>query len=166
MPLLAMVTLMCGSLFLYQYSAEIDMEMNVIKINCNGPKLRAPLVYVHGANGWKRNTTLCAGCFRFPNITLRSQLGNTPMFIYDIRKDDWVSLNLKKHGVYDPIKLAVIHGFLETDSEMDFIDIGANIGKIKLWHWIPSIPLRIVSIYYFHNILSSDVLILIMTYFR
>ena len=134
MLVLSVVTLMCGSLFLYQYSAEIDMEMSVIEINCKGPTLRVPLVYTHGANGWKRNATFCANCLRFPNITLRSQLGNTPMFIYDIRNDDWVSLNLKKHGVYDPIKLAVIHAFLKTDSEMDFIDIGANIGKMKLWY--------------------------------
>ena len=136
MLLLLAITLFCGLLFVYQYSGEIYMSLNVITIKCKGKVLRVPTVFTYGEMGWKRNKTICEQCFNFPKIQLKTDLGSTPMFIYNIRDDDWVSMNLQKHGVFDEAKLSVIHTFLKIDPDLNFIDIGANIGKVIFDIWL------------------------------
>ena len=131
--LLISMVLAYGLLYkkLRYYYTKLQIQKE--EVLCKGSLHDVPVVFTHGIEGWRRNKTLCARCFDFPNITLKSTLGNTPMFIYEVRNinDDWVSYNLKEKGVFDPGKLAVIYTYLKMFPNLDFIDMGANIGKMK-----------------------------------
>ena len=138
--LLLVIILTCGFLFVHQYSNELHIYVYAygaispddggIKINCKGSITRVPHVYTHNGGGWRRNNTICAKCFNFPKVTFRTNFGNTPIFIYNERADDWVSGNLKKYGMYDRSKQDVIYSLLKIDPELNLIDIGANIGTV------------------------------------
>ena len=115
----------------YTHSGDAtSLDEEDTEINCQGSITRVPQVHTHSGEGWRRNKTICDKCFNFPKVTFRTNFGNTPIFIYNERADDWVSRNLKKYGMYDPSKQNVIYSLLKIDPELNLIDIGANIGKV------------------------------------
>ena len=113
--------MMCGSLFVHQYSIELHAydATGLDDENCQGSIARFPQVHTNSGEGWQRNKTICAKCFNFPKVTFRTNFGNTPIFIYNERADDWVSGNLKKYGMYDPSKQDVIYSLLKIDPDLN-----------------------------------------------
>lgn len=77
---------------------------------------------------WSRVPTVCGECPDFWNATLLSPAGTTSMFIHNPQFDTTISEVLKRTHVYEPDTAIVLFDILQTDPDMNFIDIGANIG--------------------------------------
>ena len=136
--ILLVLTIACGLLFLHWFHLIEKKETKkssqikrggVLKIHCKGSPFVVPTVYTHGTEGWTRDCTICAKCFNCMQVTLKTRFGNTPICIYNAKYDTLVSSKLQQNGVFDPEKLALIYAFMKIVPDLNFIDIGANIGK-------------------------------------
>lgn len=59
---------------------------------------------------------------------MKTPFGNTPIFIYDPLNDVEISADLLRTGKFEAEENEGINAILQSDSKIDFIDIGANIG--------------------------------------
>lgn len=85
-------------------------------------------IYSWDGTKWKQNVHVCKDCHDFLKATLKTQFGNTPIFIYEPKNDIYVSGKLKTAGTFEAEKSNGIAYLLKVDPELNFIDIGANIG--------------------------------------
>ena len=136
--ILLVLTITCGLSFLYWYhfiekkqtkNSSLGKKGSVLKVHCRGSTFVVPTVYTHGIEGLTRDRTICTKCFSCLQVTLKTRFGNTPICIYNAKYDTLISSKLQKYGMFDPEKLALIYAFMKIVPDLDFIDIGANIGK-------------------------------------
>ena len=150
--ILAILLTMCGLLFVYNVTfrdrqvifmeettkgnsfAKYDEHQTPLSkdIDCRGKKSRVPTVFSRDLKNWRENKEICARCFQFPNTTLKTPFGNTPIYIYEGKNDVWVSTEIQSRGTFESSKSALIFKMLKDDPELNLIDIGANIGMTCL----------------------------------
>lgn len=86
----------------------------------------------HDLTSWRQNTTLCS----YPEVDTPSVLktpgGPVKMSVYDPRKDIWVSRKIVNGGDFDGNKRQLVYSLLERDPDINFIDVGCNIGVYSL----------------------------------
>lgn len=90
-------------------------------------------LWSHDLNSWKQNTTLC----HHPSVD-RSSVLNTPtgpvgISVYDPKEDIWVSEKIIRTGDFDGNKRQLVYELLKNDDpDVNFIDVGCNIGVYSL----------------------------------
>lgn len=97
-------------------------------------KFKLPLGTVYNWNGqsWQENKTVCEKLPRFRQGTLRTHYGSTPIFIHEPADDKWISQNIIASGSWESEVALAVGTALESDNDLAFLDIGANIGVISL----------------------------------
>ena len=90
-----------------------------------------PTVFSRNSEKWKKSEVVCPKCFDYPNVTMDTQLGKTPIYIYADNDDRYISVQLKIKRRFESDKLDIIHKLLDADPAINLIDIGSNIGKEK-----------------------------------
>ncbi|KAJ8307258.1 hypothetical protein KUTeg_015342 [Tegillarca granosa] len=83
-------------------------------------------------NKWEVNTEVCKGCFKFLKTRLKTRFGNTPIYVYDPKNDVFVSKSIIAKGEFDAEKIGQLLDYLTSDPNLNFIDIGANLGVFSL----------------------------------
>ncbi|KAJ8307255.1 hypothetical protein KUTeg_015339 [Tegillarca granosa] len=83
-------------------------------------------------NKWEVNTEVCKGCFKFLKTRLKTRFGNTPIYVYDPKNDVFVSKSIIAKGEFDAEKIGQLLDYLKSDQNLNFIDIGANLGVFSL----------------------------------
>ena len=90
-----------------------------------------PTVFSRNSVKWSKSEDICPKCFDYPNVTMDTQLGKTPIYIYANNDDRYISVQLKIKRRFESDKLDIIHKLLDADPAINLIDIGSNIGKAK-----------------------------------
>ncbi|XP_060083117.1 uncharacterized protein LOC132562394 [Ylistrum balloti] len=109
--------------------SEMEMDQVALTAQSECPYSVNPTnVYSRYSTQWKLNVNVCNKCINFPKATLKTQFGDTPIFIYQSASDVWVSGVIKTTGHFEAAKTNGIAALLQTDSNLNLIDIGANIG--------------------------------------
>ncbi|OWF56378.1 hypothetical protein KP79_PYT14394 [Mizuhopecten yessoensis] len=135
-----------GVIVVYRISAQTDKEVDrgvpedtlslekdrVASVQSTPTKCQNSVelknVYSRDSTKWTLNEHVCKECHDFPKATLKTQFGDTPIFIYPSENDVWVSGVIKNTGKFEADKTNGIAALLKADSKMNLIDIGANIG--------------------------------------
>ncbi|OWF56671.1 uncharacterized protein LOC110444245 [Mizuhopecten yessoensis] len=101
-------------------------------------------VYNWNGHTWKENKTVCENLPSFREGTLRTRSGDTPIFVHEPSVDKYISQNILISGTWErDVALAVV-SYLQADKDLQFVDIGANIGVISLE--IAKLGRRVVSV--------------------
>lgn len=102
-------------------------------IKCRGKEqMIIKNIYSRDPEGWYENRDICDTCFDFPNATLRTSYGPTPIFIYQGDQDDLVSGSVLDKGTFESEKEMILSEMMKDDPDLQIIDIGANIGVYTL----------------------------------
>lgn len=105
------------------------IKMNSTKkdaIKCRGTEqMIIENIYSRDPKGWYENRDVCDTCFDFPNATLKTSYGPTPIFIHP---GDFVSGSVLNKGTFESEKEMVMSKMMKDDPDLQIIDIGANIG--------------------------------------
>lgn len=110
-------------------------QQNKDMIECRGRKQKIIRnIFSRDQEGWHENRNVCDACFEFPHITLQTNYGATPIFIYTKYQDLVISKILRTRGSFESKKQLVLSKMIEDDPELQIIDIGANIGKYMKMH--------------------------------
>lgn len=105
-------------------------------IECRGRKQKVIRnIFSRDQEGWYENRKVCDACFDFPHITLQTNYGPTPIFIYTKDQDLVISKILRTRGSFESKKQLMLSKMIEDDPELQIIDIGANIGKYMKMHF-------------------------------
>ncbi|XP_069113284.1 uncharacterized protein [Argopecten irradians] len=138
------LVILAGVIVVYRISARTDQSLNLpleetlkletdriatgqtTKIKCPSSELKN--IYSYDSTQWKLNERVCKECHDFPKATLKTQFGETPIFIYPSENDIWVSGVIKNTGSFEAEKSNGIAALLKADDNLHLIDIGANIG--------------------------------------
>lgn len=105
-------------------------QQNKDMIECRGRKQKVIRnIFSRDQEGWYENRNVCDACFDFPHITLQTNYGPTPIFIYTKDQDLVISKVLRTRGSFESKKQLMLSKMIEDDPELQIIDIGANIGK-------------------------------------
>jgi hypothetical protein len=108
-------------------------KTNIKNVNCRGRQQKLiKNIFSRDSKGWYENREICDACFDFPKATLKTKFGPTPIFIYPKNEDVWVSTSLQDKGTFESEKSEIIFKMLKDDPELQFVDIGANVGKYGL----------------------------------
>lgn len=69
---------------------------------------------------------------KYKRATLRTQRGETPIFVYDISRDKWVSGAIINSGAWERGTVDLWQTFLSNVPTATALDIGANLGQYGL----------------------------------
>lgn len=83
-------------------------------------------------NCWMTADVKCDLKSDFERTMLKTKAGNTPIYVYSIKEDMWVSGSIIRGGLWESGLLHKIHSLLKEDPELTFIDLGCNIGEYSL----------------------------------
>lgn len=89
-------------------------------------------VYSMDQTSWKWNGNLCGTCTTYLTTTLTTPYGTTPIMVYPANIDPWMSGLLLGEGIFEADKSAVLFDLLSSNRNLNFIDLGANIGVFTL----------------------------------
>lgn len=65
-------------------------------------------------------------------VSLRTNKGTTPICTYDAVKDHYISKSLQTSGQWEGDAVNNVVEFLDSDSDLEFLDLGCNIGTYTL----------------------------------
>ncbi|XP_033748632.1 uncharacterized protein LOC117333446 [Pecten maximus] len=127
---------------------NIDNEnQNTPLVKCLTPtKSQNQKQSVYSWNGltWKENKTVCANLPKFRKGTLRTSSGDTPIFVHEPGVDKYISHHILVSGTWEREVAVAVVAFLQADKNLQFVDIGANIGVISLE--VAKLGRRVVSV--------------------
>ena len=89
-------------------------------------------LWTHDLVAWRQNTTLCDRPVVDTPSVLRTPAGPVAMSVYDPTKDIWVSRKIIRTGDFDGNKRQLVFSILERSPDVNFIDVGCNIGVYTL----------------------------------
>ncbi|CAC5392215.1 unnamed protein product [Mytilus coruscus] len=89
-------------------------------------------VYSMDLTTWSKNNQVCSECQNFIKATLKTPYGNTPIFVYPLAQDGYVSGLLISSGHFEAETSSIMLDLLNSDPKLNLIDIGANIGVFTL----------------------------------
>ncbi|CAG2203274.1 unnamed protein product [Mytilus edulis] len=89
-------------------------------------------VYSHNGNDWTPDNGICQTKDHFIKASLINSWGNTPIYIHSPLDDKWVSGDLMKSGHWEGELVNLVSRLLQQDNDLQFVDLGANIGVFAL----------------------------------
>lgn len=90
-------------------------------------------VFRHDLTKWNADDKICDNLpSNLRRATLHTSNGNTPIFVHEPSNDIHVSGSLVRSGSWEPHLLKLMSGLLSRDKELQFMDIGANLGVFSL----------------------------------
>ncbi|XP_062574237.1 uncharacterized protein LOC134236074 [Saccostrea cucullata] len=93
----------------------------------------AGIVYSRSQTKWEVQSSMCKrNTSGFYRATLRVPPGSTTIYIYDPKIDIWVSGNVVKYGSWEGNNINLIIDLLIREPDIQFVDIGANVGVFTL----------------------------------
>lgn len=102
-------------------------------LNVRKTERRNICVWSHDLLGvWHPRMDICKSVHKDTVTTLVTPFGNLPIHVHDPQKDIWVSRRIINTGSFDKDKILTISKFMESDPNLNFIDIGANLGTYSL----------------------------------
>ncbi|XP_076080027.1 uncharacterized protein LOC143050799 [Mytilus galloprovincialis] len=90
-------------------------------------------VFRHDLTKWNADDNICDNLP--PNLkkaTLHTAHGDTPIYVHNPSEDIHVSGSLVRSRTWEPHLLNLMAGHLRKDPELQFIDLGANLGVFSL----------------------------------
>jgi len=90
-------------------------------------------VFRHDLTKWNADDRICDNLP--PNLqkgNLRTTNGDTPIYVHNPRDDVHVSGSLVRSMTWEPHLLRLMAGLLSKDKELQFMDLGANLGVFSL----------------------------------
>lgn len=82
---------------------------------------------------WKVQPSMCSrNTTGFYRSKLRTNVGSTTIYIYDPRKDIWVSKHIIRYGSWEGKHINLIVSLLQQAPDLQFVDIGSNVGVFTL----------------------------------
>lgn len=91
------------------------------------------LVFSRNRTIWKVQPSMCSrNTTGFYRSKLRTNVGSTTIYIYDPRKDIWVSREIIRYGSWEGTHINLILSLLQQDPDLHFVDIGSNVGVFTL----------------------------------
>lgn len=91
------------------------------------------LVFSRNRTIWKVQPSMCSrNTTGFYRSKLRTNVGSTTIYIYDPRKDIWVSREIIRYGSWEGKHINLILSLLQQDPDLHFVDIGSNVGVFTL----------------------------------
>ena len=89
-------------------------------------------LYARNAKQWTKDEGTCRALPRFTQAVLRSSAGSLPIFIHNPKQDIHVSNSILKHGSWEGGYIELILTFLKQDLDLQFVDLGANVGVYSM----------------------------------
>ncbi|XP_063419087.1 uncharacterized protein LOC134701911 [Mytilus trossulus] len=89
-------------------------------------------VYSHNGNDWIPDSGICQTKDHFIKVSLKNSWGNTPIYIHSPLDDKWISKDLMNSGHWEGELVNLVSRLLKTDNDLQFVDLGANIGVFAL----------------------------------
>ncbi|CAC5413398.1 unnamed protein product [Mytilus coruscus] len=89
-------------------------------------------VYSHNGNDWISDNGICQTKDNFIKASLVNSWGYTPIYIHSPLDDKWVSGDLMKSGHWEGELVNLVSRLLNQDKDLQFVDLGANIGVFAL----------------------------------
>lgn len=90
-------------------------------------------VFRRDMNKWNADDSICDNLpSNLRKATLHTSKGNTPIFVHEPSNDVHVSGSLVRSGSWEPHLLNLMSGLLSRDKELQFMDLGANLGVFSL----------------------------------
>lgn len=91
------------------------------------------VVFSMNRTTWKVQPSLCSkNTTGFHRSKLRLNVGSTTIYIYDPREDIWVSSSIIRYGSWEGQYINLIVSLLQEDPDLQFVDIGSNVGVFTL----------------------------------
>lgn len=81
---------------------------------------------------WKVNQSVCYGCYNSVKTRLKTRYGDTPIHVYNLQEDVYISHELTKFGSIETGKINNVINHFTSDPTLNFIDVGANLGVFSL----------------------------------
>ncbi|XP_071095731.1 uncharacterized protein [Haliotis cracherodii] len=96
------------------------------------PSLSGATVVTRSATDWSRDDGTCEGDQNFVRTVLHSAAGDLPIFVHPKKMDVWVSGNILDGRVWEQEHVKRFHDVVKQDGDLEFVDIGGNIGVYGL----------------------------------
>ena len=94
---------------------------------------RNSTVLTRTATSWKNEDGVCnLETGGFVKTTLRSPAGNTPIYVYSVTVDQWVSGSIINQGIWERGGVQTMYDLMKIHPDADFVDLGANLGVYGL----------------------------------
>lgn len=88
--------------------------------------------YSHNGKTWVHDEGFCHSNSQFQEVSLQTSVGRTPIYIHDPSQDIWISKDLKTSGHWEGRFVNLVFSLLQKDPQLQFVDLGANIGVFAL----------------------------------
>ncbi|XP_067678179.1 uncharacterized protein [Haliotis asinina] len=89
-------------------------------------------VVTRSATNWSREDGTCDGDEHYVKTVLHSPAGDLPIFVHPKKIDVYVSGNIIDGRVWEHDQVRRFHDIAKQDGDMQFVDIGGNIGVYGL----------------------------------
>lgn len=89
-------------------------------------------VFRWDGNAWIQLHSFCAWTDSFECVSLKTDAGDTPIYIHDLQDDKYVSGDIYYQGVYEAESAKVIQDTLAEDRTLGFVDIGSHVGTFSI----------------------------------
>ncbi|XP_060069465.1 uncharacterized protein LOC132549543 [Ylistrum balloti] len=126
------------------YPESGNHQTTPVKVNIQKESRASNRVYNWNGHSWKENKTVCENLPQFRQETLRTRSGDTPIFIHEPGVDKYISQTVLVSGTWEREVAVAVVSFLQADKDLQFLDIGANIGVISLE--VAKLGRRVVSV--------------------
>lgn len=121
---------------IYQKTPLSTLPLNKFHLEMNSASAKShhqkQFVYNWNGQAWKKNNTVCSNLPTFRQGTLRTLSGETTIFVHEPGVDKYISHNILVSGSWEREVAVAVVSFLKKDKDLQFVDIGANIGVIAL----------------------------------
>ncbi|XP_076081479.1 uncharacterized protein LOC143052357 isoform X1 [Mytilus galloprovincialis] len=89
-------------------------------------------MYRRDMQNWVKDTSMCIDPKSLLKANMHTNAGDLTIFVHDPTVDIHVSGSLVRGGSWEPHLTQLMYSLLQQDSELQFIDLGANLGVFSL----------------------------------
>ncbi|CAC5391395.1 unnamed protein product [Mytilus coruscus] len=89
-------------------------------------------MYRRDMQNWVKDTSMCIDPKNLLKANMHTNAGDLTIFVHDPTVDIHVSGSLVRGGSWEPHLTQLMYSLLQQDSELQFIDLGANLGVFSL----------------------------------
>jgi FkbM family methyltransferase len=89
-------------------------------------------MYRRDMSKWVKDTSMCIGPSNFLKANMHTNAGDVAIFVHEPSVDVHVSGSLVRGGSWEPHLIQLMFSLLNQDPNLQFIDLGANLGVFSL----------------------------------
>ncbi|XP_041373619.1 uncharacterized protein LOC121386693 [Gigantopelta aegis] len=119
-----------GTITLITHAPAVGYEENVTRF-VKRFILNGSIVLQRHGQRWIASNATC-GIINSSVAILQSPAGDTPIYVYPVKDDVYVSRSIIKHGMWEGQNVHALYSLMKRDRNADFVDIGANLGTYSL----------------------------------